>query len=157
MIEFIAADAWIFWLALLLVFVIIEVATVDFTFLMLAGGCSGGLIAAAFGAPFVLQVLISGALALVLLFVVRPAIKRSLDRGADHKPTNVAGLLGMAGTVTKAFVNGDGQVRLANGETWTARLPQPRPTSGASLGESVTVTAIDGATALVFPTEGSKL
>ena len=42
--------AWVAWLALILVFLIVEVLTLDFTFLMLAIGSFGGLIAGLVGA-----------------------------------------------------------------------------------------------------------
>ena len=156
-VDFLTMYAWIFWVALLLIFVIVEVITVDFTFLMLAGGCIGGLIAGLIGAPFWAQILIAGVLALLLLFVVRPAIKRSLGRGADQTPTNVAALLGTGGTVTTPFVDGQGHVKLANGETWTARLSQVSTDRPVDTGERVVVTAIEGATAIVVPAEGTAL
>ena len=156
-VDFLTMYAWIFWVALLLIFVIVEVITVDFTFLMLAGGCIGGLIAGLIGAPFWAQILIAGVLSLLLLFVVRPAIKRSLGRGADQTPTNVAALLGTGGTVTTPFVDGQGHVKLANGETWTARLSQVSTDRPVDTGERVVVTAIEGATAIVVPAEGTAL
>ena len=155
--DFLTMYSWIFWVGLLLLFVIVEVITVDFTFLMLAGGCVGGLGAGLLGAPFWAQILIAGVLALLLLFVVRPAIKRSLGRGADQTPTNVAALLGTGGTVTTPFVDGQGHVKLANGETWTARLSQVSTDRPVDTGERVVVTAIEGATAIVVPAEGTAL
>jgi membrane protein implicated in regulation of membrane protease activity len=133
--DFLTMYAWIFWVALLLVCVIIEVVTVDFTFLML----------------------VAGVLALLLLFTVRPAIKRSLGRGGDQTPTNVAALLGVGGTVTTPFVDGQGHVKLANGETWTAKLSHSATERPVETGERVVVTAIEGATAIVVPAEGTAL
>ncbi len=155
--EFLATYAWIFWVGLLLAFVIVEVLTIDFTFLMLAGGCIGGLVVGLLGAPFWAQILVAGILALVLLFVVRPAIKRALGRGGDQTPTNVAALLGTGGTVTTPFVDGQGHVKLANGETWTARLSASSLERQVESGQRVVVTAIDGATAVVVPAEGKAL
>ena len=51
MLEFLATYSWIVWLALILVFVIIEVMSLEFTFLMLAIGSLGGLVAGLVGAP----------------------------------------------------------------------------------------------------------
>jgi len=155
--DFLTMYFWVFWVGLLLAFVIVEVITVDFTFLMLAGGCVGGLGAGLLRAPFWAQILIAGVFALLLLFVVRPAIKRSLGRGADQTPTNVAALLGIGGTVTTPFVAGQGHVKLTNGETWTARLSQATIERPVDTGERVVVTAIEGATAIVVPAEGTAL
>jgi membrane protein implicated in regulation of membrane protease activity len=151
--DFLTMYAWIFWVALILVFVIIEVMTVDFTFLMLAIGSVGGLVTGLLGAPWWAQVLVAGILSLILLFVVRPALHRALGRGGDATPTNVAALLGLSGTVMNDFVDGSGHVKLANGETWTAKVSLGTPAAAISSGERVVVTAIEGATAVVVPAE----
>jgi membrane protein implicated in regulation of membrane protease activity len=153
MLETITTYAWIFWLALILIFVIIEVTTVDFTFLMLAIGSAGGLIVGLFGAPWWAQVIVAGILALILLFVLRPALQRALKRGGDSTPTNIEALLGLSGIVTTGFTGGQGHVKLANGEIWTAKLSQSSGDLPVLLGERVVVTAIDGATAVVLPVE----
>jgi membrane protein implicated in regulation of membrane protease activity len=171
--EFIDAYAWIFWLGLILVFVIVEVLTVDFTFLMLALGSVGGLLAGVAGAEWWLQVLVAAVLSVLLLFAVRPPLLRALKRGGDPTLSNVDALLGLTGVVVNDFAGNAGHVKLANGETWTARLSEtvlprsadaksshsshalPGPTSARVLeeGDLVVVTAIDGATAVVVPTE----
>jgi membrane protein implicated in regulation of membrane protease activity len=153
MAEFFTAYGWIVWLALILIFVIVEVATVDFTFLMLAVGSVGGLIADLLGVTWWAQIIIAGVLALILIFLVRPALHRALKRGGDPTPTNVAALLGLSGTVLSPFVEGLGHVKLANGETWTARISGLADTASVQTGERVVVTAIDGATAMVIPAE----
>ena len=150
--------AWVLWLALILVFVIIEVSTVDFTFLMLAVGSLGGLVAGLFGAPWWVQIVIAAVLALVLVFFVRPPLKRLLHRGGDQTPTNVEALLGQRATVIVPIVDGAaggvGQVKLANGETWTAALSSSfTENRTVDRGEGVVVTAIEGATAVVVPAE----
>ena len=60
--DFLVEWGWVLWLALILVFVIIEVFTLDFTFLMLAGGGLGGLVAGFFHAPLWAQIVIAGVL-----------------------------------------------------------------------------------------------
>ncbi|MCU1414860.1 MAG: NfeD family protein [Microbacteriaceae bacterium] len=153
MAEFLVSYGWIIWAALILIFLIIEVATVDFYFLMVAVGSVGGLVAHLFGLPWWAQVVIAGILALLLIFFVRPALKRALGRGADNTPTNVEALLGIAGTVTTPFVEGQGHVKLANGETWTAKLSGLSDATTVKTGARVVVTAIEGATAVVIPSE----
>jgi membrane protein implicated in regulation of membrane protease activity len=151
--DFITTYAWVLWLVLILVFIIVEVSTVDFTFLMLAIGSVGGLVSGLFGAPFWAQVLTAGVISLLLLFTVRPALHRALRKGGDSTPTNVEALLGLSGTVTTDFVAGQGHVKLANGEIWTAKLSQLADERPVETGERVVVTAIDGATAVVVPAE----
>lgn len=153
MAEFLTQYAWIFWLAMILLFVIIEVVSVDFTFLMIAVGSVGGLLSGLLGAPWWAQVIIAGVIALVLIFFVRPLLRGVLRRGGDPTPTNVAALLGLDGMVTTAFVDGQGHVKLANGETWTAKLSGLTSLTSVKSGDRVVVTAIEGATAVVVPAE----
>jgi membrane protein implicated in regulation of membrane protease activity len=66
----------------------------------------------------------------------------------------VDALLGIAGTVTVDFQGNPNHVKLANGETWTARFADPN--SKFEEGDHVVVTAIEGATAVVALAGGSK-
>lgn len=148
----IASFAWIVWLVLILVFVIIEMLTLDFVFLMIAAGSLGGLLSGLVGAPWWLQLIIAAALAVVLLFGIRPPLLRVLKRGADPAKSNVAALIGMHGTVVLTVTRTSGQVKLAVGETWTARMaPDPAGPAELSPGEHVVVLSIEGATAVVAP------
>ena len=152
-VEFIESYAWIFWLALILVFVIVEVLTVNLTFLMLALGSAGGLLFGAFGVPWWAQIVIAAVIAVLLLFAVRPALLRALKRGGDPARSNVSALLGISGTATADFFGNAGHVKLANGETWTARVVGPTANQPLEEGADVIVTAIEGATAVVVPAE----
>jgi membrane protein implicated in regulation of membrane protease activity len=147
--------AWVFWLALILVFLVIEVLSLSFVFLMLAVGSVGGLVAGLLGAPWYVGFVVAAVLSLLLLFFVRPPLLRLTHRGADPARSNVDALLGTAGTVVIAFQEGRGQVKLANGETWTARLAHPQlsahQTAALQEGDRVQVDSIEGATAVVSP------
>lgn len=150
--------AWIVWLVLILVFVIIEMLTLDFVFLMIAVGSVGGLLSGLVGAPWWLQLIIAAILSVVLIFFIRPPLLRALKRGGDPAKSNVAALIGMGGLVVSTVSRTGGQVKLAVGETWTARLATAAPTApGAAApadlvpGEHVIVVAIEGATAVVAP------
>jgi membrane protein implicated in regulation of membrane protease activity len=145
--------AWIFWIVLILVFAIIEISTLEFTFLMLAGGSLGGLVSGLFGLPWWGQFIVALVLSLLLLFAVRPPLLRALGRGGDPARSNVDALLGMAGVVTNDFSGNASHVKLTNGDTWTARLSNQTGDRILVEGEKVTVTAIEGATAVVVPVE----
>src|ERR1044071_116540 len=101
--EFLTTYAWIFWIVLILVFAIIEISTLEFTFLMLAGGSLGGLVSGLFGLPWWGRFIVALVLSLLLLFAVRPALLRALRKGGDPARSNVEALLGMAGVVTNDF------------------------------------------------------
>ena len=150
---FLADYAWIVWLVLILIFVTIEVATLELTFLMLAVGSVGGLLAGLLGVPWWLQLVIAAVLSMALLLGIKPPLIRLLRRGGDPTKSNVDALLGIGGRVVSSIGETGGQVRLANGETWTARLSPATDQRVVEPGESVLVTAIDGATAVVVPAE----
>jgi membrane protein implicated in regulation of membrane protease activity len=150
---FLANYGWIVWLVVILIFVTIEVASLELTFLMLALGSVGGWVAGFLGAPWWLQLVIAAILAIGLLLGIKPPLIRMLRRGGDPTRSNVDALLGIGGRVVSSIGETGGQVRLANGETWTARLSPGADQRVIEPGESVLVTEIDGATAVVVPAE----
>lgn len=154
-VEFLSSYAWIVWLALILLFLVVEMNTLEFTFLMIALGSLGGLVTALLGWPWWAQIVIAAILALLLLFAVRPPLLRRLKRGGDPTKTLVDALIGMEGTVVSDFAGDQGQVKLTVGETWTARV-SPSPTSPLETGDRVTVIEIQGATAIVTPMKGTS-
>ncbi|PJJ63258.1 NfeD family protein [Compostimonas suwonensis] len=145
--------AWIVWIVLILIFITVEMLTLEFTFLMIAIGSLGGLLSGLLGAPWWLQIVIAAALAVILLLFIRPPLLRVLKRGADPARSNVDALLGLEGQAVSVVTSIGGQVRLANGETWTARSAAITERRDIEPGERVLVTAIDGATAVVVPAE----
>lgn len=140
--------AWIGWLVLMLVFLVIEMLTLDLTFLMLSIGGLAGLGSDLVGAPLWLQVIVAAAVAAVLVLTLRPALLHRLRRGEDTKPSNIEALVGLEGSVLATVSHGSGQVRLANGDIWTARTDDP---GELEPGSRVHVARIDGATAYVRP------
>jgi len=149
--DVITSWAWVVWLVLILIFIIIEVNTLEFTFLMLALSSVGGLLAGLLGADWWLQIIVAAVLSQLLIFVVRPPLLQRLRRGGDPTPSNVEALLGLGGTVTMPFVERAGQVKLTNGDVWTARLAHGVEDTAPAPGTRIVVTAIDGATAVVVP------
>ncbi len=150
LIQTIEEFAWIGWLVLILVFLVIEMLTLDFTFLMLSIGGIAGLGSDLLGAPLWLQVIVAAVVAAVLLLVLRPPLLKRLRRGEDPTPTNVAALVGLSGQVLSTVSAHSGQVKLSNGDTWTAR---PEVRGELAPGTVIRVSRIDGATAFVRPEE----
>lgn len=136
-------QAWLVWLGIALVLVAVEAATVDFTFLMIAGGALGGSVAAALGAPFAVQAVVAVAVAGGLLLTVKPWMRRRFSVKQVHQMGAAANLGRSAYVLDRVSASG-GSVKLA-GETWSAR------TTGESIepGEEVVVDSIQGATAVV--------
>lgn len=142
-------NVWLFWIGVALILAAIEAATVDFVFVMFAGGALAAAVAAALGAPFAFQVVVAVVVALLLLLLVRPLIKRQfMDGEVDHH-IGASALVGRDARVLQAVTDTDGRIKLA-GETWSARLAEGSP-STVGPGEEVRVIAIHGATAIVVP------
>ncbi|WP_438353038.1 NfeD family protein [Microbacterium sp. CJ88] len=142
--------AWIAWLVLILLFLVIEMLTLDLTFLMLSIGGLAGLGADLVGAPIWLQVIVAAAVAALLVLFLRPPLLRRLRRGEDPTPSNVEALIGLTGQVVSTVSGHGGQVKLSNGDLWTARS---QGDADLEPGTVVLVNRIDGATAFVRPKE----
>lgn len=147
-IELIDQWAWIGWIALIAIFLVIEMLTLDFTFLMLALGSAVGLVLDLAGLPIWVQVIAAAAAAALFIFFIRPPLLRRLRRGEDPTKSNVDALLDLRGVALQEITQISGLVKLSNGDTWTARttasLPIPQ-------GATVAISAINGATATVRP------
>ena len=147
--------AWIAWLVLILVFATIEVFTLEMTFLMLALGSVAGLLSGLLGIPWWAQFIVAAVVAIALILTLRPSLLRMLRRGADPARSNVDALIGADGSVVRTVTATGGQVKLQNGDVWTARLSPITDQADVAVGERVLVTGIDGATAVVVPVERS--
>lgn len=145
---------WIVWLVFVLLFIIIELLTLEFTFLMIGtGSLIGGLGANLLGAPWWAQVGAAAILTALLLFTIRPLLLRAI-KPSTPEYTNVDALVGLHARVVSPFsADGAGSVKLVNGETWTARLVGGigATAPGLDIGDPVTVARIDGAIAEVAP------
>lgn len=140
--------AWIGWLVLIAVFLVIEMLSLDFTFLMLGLGSAVGLITDIVGLPLWAQVIVAAAAAALFILVIRPPLLRRLRRGEDPTKSNVEALIDLRGIALLDITQVSGQVKLSNGDTWTARSAGGVP---ILKGSPVAVTAINGATAIVRP------
>jgi membrane protein implicated in regulation of membrane protease activity len=155
--DFLIDYAWVVWVSLILIFLVVEVFTLDLTFLMLALGSVAGLVSSFAPLNFWVQIVIAAIVAVLLIFAVRPPLLRRLHRGDDPALSNVEALLGQPGVVATDFVGTNGYVKLSNGETWTARLTPTTASSRLQTGDPVVVISIDGATAVVEPAERTAL
>ena len=110
----------VYWLIALVVFLVIEAATLGLATIWFAGGALVALIAAMCGAGIVIQIVLFLVVSLVLLFFTRPFAVRFLNK--DTLKTNVDRVVGMEGVVTEEISNlaGTGKVSLG-GNIWTAR------------------------------------
>jgi membrane protein implicated in regulation of membrane protease activity len=140
---------WALWIGLAVVLGLVEVTTLDLTFLMLAGGALAGAAAAGAGAPLLLQVIVALVAAVAMLGLVRPIALRHLRTPPEIR-TGTAALVGSGAVALQRVDAHGGQVKL-NGEVWSARTYDPSTVIEA--GRSVEVVQIDGATAVVYESE----
>lgn len=145
---------WIAWLVLALLFVIIELLTLEFTFLMLAAGTLiGGLGVNLLGGPWWLQILAAAAISALLLFTIRPLLLRALHRSSELQPTNVDAIYGLGGRLVAPFAGDIAAVRLDNGELWSVMASERSAT--VAVGDRVIVTAVRGAMVEVAPEDSA--
>lgn len=147
-IELVENWAWIGWLVLIALFLVIEMLTLDFTFLMLSFGSALGLVTDLVGLPAWAQVIVAAVAAAAFILFLRPPLLRRLHRGEDPTKSNVDALLELRGIALQDVTQISGQVKLSNGDTWTARSSSP---IAIPQGSPVAISAINGATAIVRP------
>lgn len=140
---------WAVWLGIAVVLGIVEITSLDLVFAMLAVGALSGAITSLAVNNLAVEVLVSLAVALGMLFVVRP-IALSHLRTPHEIRTGVAALIGERGVVTEQVTGQDGRIKL-RGEVWSARTYDPSHVIAA--GKNVEVVQIDGATAIVYESE----
>ena len=143
------SPAWM-WLILGLVAAGIEAFTMDLTFVLIGAGAISAAGVAALGGPLWAQALVGVGVSAAGIAVVRPIALRHLRRMPRDSRTGVDAIAGStARALTEITVDG-GQAHL-RGETWTDRLDPDVTREPVGPGTHLTVTRIDGATALVYP------
>ncbi len=136
---------WV-WLALLVLFIITEIATVQLTTVWFAGGALIAMLLAAFGVKSItVQVIVFLAVSIVLLIATRPIVKKHINK--KSQPTNADRNLGQKAVVTEEINNieAKGTAKI-NGVEWTARSEDGKIIPA---GSTVTVVKIDGVKLIV--------
>lgn len=132
------------WLGLAVVLAVVEIFSLDLVLLMFAFGAVGASIAAGFGAPLWLAILVFTIVSIAFLYFVRPPIVERLHAGPTLT-TGHAALVGRSAVVLEPVDERNGRIQLA-GEVWSARAEERQ---AFETGTEVLVTRIDGATAVV--------
>ena len=108
------------WLAVFVLLIVIELATMGLTTIWFAGGAVAGFIASMLGANVVIQAVVFFVVSIVLLIFTRPFAVRYIN--SNKTKTNIDGLIGQEGLVLEEINNirETGCARL-EGKEWTAR------------------------------------
>jgi membrane protein implicated in regulation of membrane protease activity len=141
--------AWYWWVVAALVLGLVEIVTVDLIFVMLAVGALSGAATALVTDSLGAQVLVAAAVSLLLLVAVRPVALRHLRQPIESR-TGTAALVGRTALVLERVDAHDGRVKIG-GEVWSARSYDPSYV--LEPGTSAEVLRIDGAHAVVYPSE----
>lgn len=135
------------WAAAVVLFGILEAATVSLVSLWFIAGALVSFIAALAGAPLWLQVLLFFAVSIVLLAALRPLVKKYVAPRVTR--TNADSLVGQEAVVTETIdnLNAQGQVKVG-GMFWTARSTD---STLIPKGAAVVIRSIQGVKLLVDP------
>ena len=108
------------WLAVFVLLIVIELATMGLTTIWFAGGAVAGFIASMLGANVVIQAVVFFVVSIVLLIFTRPLAVRYIN--SNKTKTNIDGLIGQEALVLEEINNirETGCARL-EGKEWTAR------------------------------------
>lgn len=120
MLQWILLNSVQFWLIMVVVLLVSELATMGLTTIWFALGALIAMALAAVGSPFPVQFLVFAVVSVLTMAFVRSAALRHFNQGRTK--TNVDGLIGQKAIVTQKInnVKAEGQAVL-NGMEWTAR------------------------------------
>ena len=141
-------EAWIFWLVFLIIFLVIEAATVNMTTIWFATGCLVALGLDLLGATptvqFIVMLIVSSISLMFFLLYIKPRLRRGGNRIVA---TNADRLIGEAAIVTEGIepVAGKGQIKVG-GQIWSAVSESGQTISA---GKDVRIVAIRGVKAVV--------
>lgn len=135
---------WV-WIALAVVFGVVEAATAQIVTIWFAIGAIGALIANAAGAGVTVQLSVFVAVSILTLIIARPYLKKFTK--TEMQRTNADMYIGETAVVLEEIDNtrGTGQVKV-KGSVWTARS---RNNSVIPAGENVYVEKIEGVKLIV--------
>ena len=139
-------EAAIIWIALIIIFAVVEIITVSLTSIWFAGGALAAFFMALAGLSFQVQMTVFLAVSFVLLIFTRPFAVKYVNKGTVK--TNVDGLVGKKARVLEEIDNGSGAgTAVLNGQEWTARAV--RDDLVIHKGETVIVKEIRGVKLIV--------
>ena len=135
----------IIWLVAVIVFAVVEIATIQLVAIWFSVGAVCGMLACSLGAPEWVQLLVFGVVSLILLLLTRPFVKRFLN--FKHVRTNADRLIGRIAIVTQSVCNLESRgAVIISGLTWTARSEDG---TDIEEGEKVIIKAIEGSKLIV--------
>lgn len=134
------------WLVLLVLFIVIEIATLGLTTIWFAGGALIAALASMLGLPVYIQIALFVIVSCVMLIFTRPIAVKYFNK--DRIKTNAESLVGMQAIVVSEVDNLQGIGRVTvNGIEWMGRSADQAKI--IPVGAVVIIRAIDGAKLIV--------
>ncbi|HHX78127.1 MAG TPA: NfeD family protein [Acholeplasmataceae bacterium] len=154
MIFLLSTTNWIFlgfWVALLIITVIIELDTANLTTIWFSLAAIVALVLAALDINYWIQILVFVVVGLILVYITRPLIKRTA--GKEIVRTNADRVIGKVGIVTAVITpNEIGEVKVIN-EMWRAFNKEGLE---FAIGEKVSIDGIEGIKLIVSKLDKDK-
>ena len=139
------------WLAVLIVLLLVEIATLGLTTIWFAGGALVACVAALLHASIWVQIVLFLVVSVLLLLFTRPVAVRYMNK--NRTKTNVDSMAGKEAVVTEEIDNLKAQgVVQVNGLEWTARAENSQEV--IPKGAVVEVIKVDGVKLIVRKKEG---
>ena len=147
-------QAW-FWLAMIILFLVIEMITVSLVSIWFVGGALAAFLAAYFTDTMWIQVVAFLAVSVVLLVLLRPLARKLSVKQKDQMVSGAKAMIGKQAIVTEEIdsVHAKGAVQV-NGQYWTAKTKLfedkiPKDTI-------VDIIDVDGVKLIVRPAENKQ-
>jgi len=140
-----------FWLALCIIFIVIEVSTLSLTTIWFAIGAFAMVFISMITMPFQIQLLIFTVISVALLIFTRPIALKKL--AVKRAATNSDSIIGKKVAVTEKITPLNKGAVKVNGLVWTAKVQDE---TELDVGELCEIVSIEGATAVVKKTESAK-
>ena len=139
---------WV-WIALAVIFGVVEAATAQIVTIWFAAGSIGALIANVTGADTTVQLIVFVTVSILTLIIARPYLKKFTK--TEMQRTNADMYIGESAIVLEEINNtqGTGQVKV-RGSVWTARS---QDSAVIPVGENVLVERIEGVKLIVSEKE----
>ena len=111
--------AWKIWIAVFVVLIVIEAATMALTTIWFAGGALVAFLASLLGAGLLMQTILFIVVSVILLAVTRPLAVEFFNKGRIK--TNAESLIGETAVVQQEIDNLRAKGMVINGQEWSAR------------------------------------
>ncbi|MCH5280854.1 MAG: NfeD family protein [Lachnospiraceae bacterium] len=118
--EIFSQTAILFWLAAIVILLIMEIISLGLTTIWFAGGALVAFILAVFNVPVLIQVFVFLVVSLLLLIFTRPIAVKYFNK--DRARTNVESMIGKQAIVLSEIDNIQGTGRVTvSGQEWSAK------------------------------------